>query len=139
MDTEATRAAVTALFKAGWVGTLAASIPVEYPNQKFKQPESGHWGRLSMQLGDRDSVAIGATRKRQMGILTLQIFAPEEAGTSTAYKAADLFADIVDLKALTPATGLVIEFELAGVAGPFESKGFSQINAQVAFRVDKTT
>jgi hypothetical protein len=139
MNTETARASITALFKAGWVGTLAASIPVEYPNQKFKQPASGHWARLSLQFGGRDSVAIGGARKRQVGILTLQIFAPEEAGTSTAYKAADLFASIVDEKRLTPATGLLIEFENAGTAGPFTTKGFSQLNADVAFRVDKTT
>jgi hypothetical protein len=139
MNTETTRAAVTELFKAGWVGALAATIPVAYPNQKFKQPESGHWARLSMQLGGRDSVALGGARKRQVGILTLQIFAPEEGGTSTAYTAADLFASIVDEKRLTPATGLLVEFENAGIVGPFATKGFSQLNADVAFRVDKTT
>lgn len=138
MNTETARAAITELFKAGWVGTLAAAIPVEYPNQKFKQPTAGHWARFSLQFGGRDSVAIGNTRTRQVGILTLQIFAPEETGTATVYKAADLFAAIVDTKQLTPATGLLVEFENAGTNGPFSANGFAQLNADVAFRVDKS-
>lgn len=138
MDTEATRAAVFALFKAGWVGSLASGIPVEYPNTKFSQPANGHWARITMQLGDRESVAIGSTRKRQVGILTLQIFAPENAGTKTAHQAADLFGSIVDEKQLTPSPGLLVEFENTGLAGPFTNNGFAQLNATVAFRVDKS-
>lgn len=138
MDTEATRAAIFAHFKAGWTGAIAAEIPVKYPGQKWVQPTAGKWASLALQLGSRDSAAIGAARVRQVGVLMLQIFVPEGDGTAPAYKAADLFGSIVDTAELVPATGLVIAFEHAGVTGPFPSGTFQQLNATVSFRVDKT-
>lgn len=139
MDTEATRAAIFDHFKTGWTGSIASAIPVKYPGQKWVQPTSGKWASLSLQLGDRDSAAIGAARVRQVGVVTLQIFVPEGEGTAPGYKAADHFGSFMDAAQLVPATGLVITFEHAGVSGPFPSGTFQQLNATIPFRVDKTT
>lgn len=138
MEMETTRVAVMAAFKAGWVGATAAKFPVEYPNTKFSQPKNSGWARLTLQLGSKNSVAIGRARTRQIGLVILQIFTPEEKGTSDATKAADLFDTIFSAKQIVPEAGLVLEFEEVGANGPFTNGGFSQLNADVVFRVDKT-
>jgi hypothetical protein len=98
-----------------WNAGTLSSIPVEHANQRFQQPKNGPWGRLTLQTGKTTPAAIGG----QMGkldrtpfILSLQMFLPENSGTSIAQQAADC------LKLLDRATinhdNLAINFDTAG-------------------------
>lgn len=138
MSTEAARAAIAARFQAGWTGPGA--LPVEYENLHFKPPEGAPWCRFSIQWGERDSVAVGGTRKRQVGILSLQIFMPETGGTKAATVATDKLAEIFDSAQIVAGPGLVVTFDQVG--GPEQAgtrTGYQQQNAAVSFYVDKTT
>jgi hypothetical protein len=134
---EATRAAVIGAFLSGWTG--AAAIPVGLPNQALKVPASGAYGRLTLQLGDRSSAAIGACRVRMIGVLFLQVFTPEGQGIRAAARAADLFSTIFDLKTIAIDAGLVAVFSHVGSNGTGNREGIEQTNVTVDFRVDLTT
>ena len=134
---EKARKAIIAAFLAGWTG--ADAFPVGLPNQPFKEPQSGSHGRLTIQFGARFPASVGAYRKRQVGVLHLQIFTPENGGTSAAAKAEDLLATIFDLKKILIEPGLIVCFELVGNDGTGRLSGLEQTNVSVDFRVDLTT
>lgn len=136
MRTETTRQAVLAAWKTGWLG--AAAVPVQLPNQKFKQPATGPWGRLAINYGSSQSQAVGGTLKRQTCTLELQLFSPEQTGTKSQTMAADLFGEIFDNLQLTPEAGLLIEFEDAGTFPAGTVDGYDQIVVSISFRVDKS-
>lgn len=135
MNFETTQKAILQHLKTNWTG--AAAIPLQMPNHKFKQPDTP-WGRVSINLGNKNSVAIGNRRDRMIGILAINVFIPKETGSQAATQAADLMAQIFDDWQSIPAPGNLIEFEKTGIQGPFERPTHDQYALRAQFRVDET-
>lgn len=89
---EAWRQIALGIFVAGWEDRC----PIAFENRKFDQPETGLWGRFSIREADRMEKSIGANDHRNVGMVYLQLFAPEGAGTKAIREAADLCATIFD-------------------------------------------
>lgn len=74
-------------------GPLLYALPVEHENQRFTQPATGPWGRLTLVTGETEPAAIGNGQgrlERTPFVLFLQVFMPENTGTKVARQAADI-------------------------------------------------
>jgi len=135
MKAEAIREFLATYMQTNWTGDDA--LPIEWPNQKFKQPDGQAWCRFAPLFGKRDAADVGGQRMRTPGIHSIQIFCPENRGTQAATKAGDLLGAIFEKKQLIIESGLVLVFEVAGLVEDGERTGYKQFTASVPFYVDE--
>lgn len=144
---EATRAAITARFQAGFVQLPVPdppALPVEflpcaYDNQPFSNPKESAWARFHIVEGDRTNAAVGVDFQRSVGVIYLQIFVPENGGTKPATDCGDKLASIFDNADFGPA-GLQIICRTVSLRriGKHAEGGWMQHNAQVNYQADAT-
>lgn len=132
MSQEVIRAAITGRFATQW-GTAS---PVQYPNHAFKTPENAPWARLSIAQADRYDAAIGAGLVRDIGVVYLQLFAPDESGSKALMDLADLFCSAFDNVSLTSGS-TALQFHRVKIAQIGKTtQGPYQVNASVDYRAD---
>tara|TARA_R110000796_G_C14571530_1_gene435756 strand:- start:2068 stop:2499 length:432 start_codon:yes stop_codon:yes gene_type:complete len=134
------RAALTKRFTDTWAGaapTLTLAL-IGMPNHVFDRPNDSHYGKLSIQQGGRASAAIGATRIRSVGMVSLQVFLPENSGEKIATDAGDNFATVYDNQtiALLDASGY-IRMGFAEHLGSFPREGYIQHNFSATYEQDE--
>jgi hypothetical protein len=86
---------ITQRFVDQWV-TLWPQIAVKYENRNFTPPANEPWVAFTIRSGRVVDAAISTIMPRGIGIVFLQIFLPENAGTVIAREMADSFADVFD-------------------------------------------
>lgn len=114
------------------------SEPIEYPNIRFNQPESGAWMRLTIVPGRTNPTAVGGAsqrRRRTVAVVTVQVFIPEQEGTDRAYEICDALSRQLDYKRegtndVPNNERLVINYRTFGITPAATNKGFSQHNLQ---------
>jgi hypothetical protein len=98
---EKTRAAIVGRFVDMWptAANRPTTLPldrVELPNKKKSRGESKPHARISIGWTGRVNAAIGGAKIRVSGLLYLQVFVPEGAGTKDLTDAGDALAAIFD-------------------------------------------
>lgn len=132
MSFEKTRYAITNHFATSW---NQSHLPVVYENQQTPDRPTA-WGRFVVIQGNSMPMSIGNQGfVRSIGIATLQIFVPLNAGTKTFTDNADRFAGIFDLRVLRQ-QGITVHFHTSGITGPMENNGWVQRNVNVSYRSD---
>lgn len=115
----------------------SAWFPVEYPNHKLKEEPSGTpWARLSYAEGQKIGRDVGMGMSRIPGEMVLQIFLPDDSGTTLARQVADSivgFMENVDLS--VPPNG-VIRFRLVSLIPAGQSGAWFMMNVVMPFERD---
>jgi Bacteriophage related domain of unknown function len=86
---------ITTKFTSEWVPKFP-NVPVKYENRNFTPPDNQPWVSFSIRSGRVAEAAISAIMPRGIGIVYLQIFMPENAGTMIGRQLADGLADVFD-------------------------------------------
>lgn len=133
MTSDQARDEILAIFKAAWDTTGYIAL---YPDVGGKPPDDAAWARVQTRhaTGRQSSLTGGLGTKRwtQVGVLTVQVFAPQGDGMKEVYRLAELV-----LNAYRDAHGSVWyrnpRMREVGTSGAFE-----QINVLVDFTYDET-
>lgn len=133
MSFDSRREFLTSTFQTGW----ADFLPTGYENRPFSQPTGQPWARFSVRESSRGASTVGREETRVTGILYLQIFTPENAGTKKAREAAAKMSSIFDHRSMIGGGG---EFTMRAVnLTPVgrEPGGYYQMNATCEFWCDE--
>jgi hypothetical protein len=70
------------------------SLPTQYPNAPWSEPDSGKWAQLTVLPGETDFEEIGENvRTRTPGLLHINIFTDVSEGDAEGLALADVVAD----------------------------------------------
>lgn len=127
-------------FKA-WHDALSPSpFPIVYDNLPGVKGSKTPWARVSVQHGHNWQPFVGQNgRKRCAGFLSVQIFAPEDAGPKVATEYAQRMADFWDNKELSATAGGVtttVLFRNTSLLLISAKDGYQQHNAAAEFQRD---
>lgn len=146
MNTDKIRAALVKRFRDEWPAGAPtpsgepelALAQIGMPGKKFTRPNNELYGKLSLQFGDREAVAVGAKRVRIVGMLYLQVFVPEDGGDGPAGRTADHFASKFDNEsvAFIDGSGWIICAHVSPM-GAAERPGYQQHTYSVSFYSDE--
>jgi len=106
-------------------------IPVAYDNQKpnFVPEEQDVWVRISILNGARDQISMGDTKViRSIGVVSFQIFARENKGSTDARTIADAISNVFDLQRVEN-----MQFKTSYIGGILLNQGFYQLNLNVPY------
>jgi hypothetical protein len=95
VSSDAVRQAIETRFQTNWTTTT-----IKWDGVPFQEPEpKAPWVAFVVLMGDGNQASLGdAPLKRVVGVVSLQIFLPENSGVQVAYSLADTFAGIFDRK-----------------------------------------
>jgi hypothetical protein len=82
-----------------WNTEWASRTPWTFQNEKFTEPESSTWVRISVQNVPAPTATLGgknARRVRRFGKINIQIFAPKEGGMAQSGTHAQFALDIFE-------------------------------------------
>lgn len=132
---------ITNKFVSEWTPRFP-QIPVKYENRNFTPPVNQPWVSFSIRSGRVAEAAISAIMPRGIGIVYLQIFLPENAGTLIAREMTDRLADVFDnwhyvYAATTNYPRGDFWFKRVEVAPAGIRDGWTQWNATVEFKHDE--
>lgn len=134
--------AILTQFKTG-MDTLRPNVPIAYPNMPF-DPDTQYiastheaWARIVIQGGEERQASIGgdATRWRKVGIVSVQVFTPLNAGQTTALEISDDVA--TTLRGIT-VSGVILKAATINPIGREDDEAWLQVNIDVPFRYDYT-
>lgn len=95
------RETLEAHFKAQFEAAFQPPVPVQFENVEFKRPANDEWVRLSIVNGDTARRCIGpGAKRRNVGIVYVNIFVKANSGTKRAREIADKVATIMQEKTL---------------------------------------
>jgi hypothetical protein len=96
---EASRAKFADEFTARWALDNPL-LPIRYENRKFAQPANNMWGSICVNETGRKRVSIGTQRRfvRVMGVIVVEVFAPEDSGSRNLRLVADKAAQYLEEK-----------------------------------------
>lgn len=136
----AARDVLTGLVADVWA-TAAPNSQLLYDNIGGARPETpAVYGRVVVRHGDGEIAALGSVRHRAFGILFVQLFAPEGAGTT----ALDAISDAL-IKGLASASPADLQgIRLRNIASTElgidpSDRQYHQVNVSAAFDYDTTT
>lgn len=133
MNFSQAEAAVRAHFNTEWDGLT----PIAWPDVRFVPP-AGTWVRFTMKNTDGRQASIGnpgANRFRRTGLVSIQVFQPENKASKDARTKADVAADIFIANGLS---GFLFKNVNAKDIGP-DGSGWYQWNVTAEFQYDRTT
>lgn len=114
----------------------ASRIPVDYPNHSFTLPSPpAPWCRFRVTNGASERMSVGAVTNlyRNLGIIFIQIFIPDDSDVTVGYGHADAAADIFrDWGGATVQCRTPVIKEIGS-----EGSGYFQINVSVPFKRDE--
>ncbi len=139
---ERTRALIVTAFKA-WFDALSPpqALRLVYDNLPGVKPSGEPWARVSVQQGNNWLPFIGQRkRKRCVGMLSVQIFLPEESGVKVATEFSQLMGDHFDDTELAATTGGGVQtqvlFRTTSLLLITAEDGYQQYNAALEFQRD---
>lgn len=114
---------------------MIGSTPVAWPNVTYTPTQGASWVRFQVLDGEMKQFELGATLKghRNMGIISIQVFAPLNAGETAALTLADTVCGI--FRNWSGATVRCFAASIKDV-GP-DVSGWYQINVTVPFVRDE--
>jgi len=132
---------ITNKFVSEWIPRFP-QIPVKYENRNFTPPVNSTWVAFSIRSGRVAEAAISSIMPRGVGLVYLQIFLPENAGTLLAREMADRLADVFDnwhyvYAATTNYPRGDFWFKRVEVVPTGPRDGWTQWNASVEFKHDE--
>lgn len=116
---------------------LSAGIPsasIEWPNLRFKQPETGPWWRVTILFGESQPAALGPQKlNRTPFSVVVQVFMPTGTGVTASDTTADELGQWNNTtnKATDPASGTVAHVKFRVASAPVfvqAADGFEQYN-----------
>lgn len=134
MNFGSAEAAIIKFFDTGW-GDLTK---VAWPDSSFDPPSDETWVRFKCQenAGRQSSMGSpGSNRFRHMGIITIQVFQPEDQNSKDAREKADAALAIF----MGNSTQGIYFYEATARQVGNDDRGWYQINVNVSFRYDQIT
>jgi hypothetical protein len=111
------------------------STPVAWPNVTYTPTIGTSWVRFQVLDGETEQVDFGASTKsfRSMGIISVQVFAPDNTGETAALTIADTVAGI-----FRNWCGATVRCRAASIKdiGP-DGNGWYQVNVSAPFQRDE--
>lgn len=130
MGFEAVRIAIESRLK----DNLLSSVPIKFDNVPFNYPsKKTSYVALVILTGEGFQIAMSPKRYRHVGIITGQIFAPEDKGTKEANEIADFIKEIFQGIQFSGITCRAANTVRVG-----EIEGKFQINVNIPFFWDET-
>lgn len=108
--------------------------PTEYPNESFVKPNGVIWARFKTELGQESQMDIGDTAKtfRTLGVVMVQLFAPQDQGSVALLQMADDLAEVFrNWYGATVACGSATIKDIGT-----DSFGWYQVNIVIPFKSD---
>lgn len=128
-------AEIRKFFNDAWNG----ATPIAWPDLKFSIPDRQNWVRFDCAENDGQQVSMGSpgsNRFRHYGIVTIQVFQPQDQGSKEARQlATDALG--VFMGAVT-ANGVQF-YDVQGRQIGNDGNGFYQINVLASFYYDEIT
>lgn len=128
-------AEIRKFFNDAWNG----ATPIAWPDLKFPIPDRENWVRFDCAENDGQQVSMGSpgsNRFRHYGIVTIQVFQPQDQGSKEARQlATDALG--VFMGAVT-ANGVYFQ-DVQGRQIGNDGNGFYQINVLASFYYDEIT
>jgi hypothetical protein len=115
------------------------ATPIAWPDLKFTIPDAENWVRFNCQENDGQQVSMGSpgsNRFRHYGIVTIQVFAPQDQGS---IEARQLATDALGVFMGAQTTNGVLFQDVQGRQIGNDGKGFYQINVLASFYYDEIT
>jgi len=127
--------AIRARFKAQVEDTISPSLPTQYDNAPFTQPEDSQWCRLTILPAGSTQEDIGTAthRYRTVGVIIAQIFTPLEKGDKEPLIVADTIK--TPFRSVS-AAGVVYRTPSIGVPGRSRDNKWWQVNLTCPFYAD---
>ncbi len=117
----------------------AVATPIAWPDVKFAIPDNKNWVRFTCQENDGEQVSMGSpgsNRFRHYGVVTIQVFQPQDRGSKDARQ---LATDALGVFMGAQTTNGVIFYDVAGRQIGNDGNGFYQINVVASFYYDEIT
>lgn len=128
-------AEIRKFFSDAWDG----ATDIAWPDLKFTIPERESWVRFTCVENDGQQVSMGnpgANRFRHYGIVTIQVFQPQDQGSKEARQ---LATDALGVFMGATTTNGVIFQNVQGRQIGNDGAGFYQINVVASFYYDEIT
>jgi len=112
---------------------------IAWPDLKFTIPDSENWVRFDCTENDGEQVSMGSpgsNRFRHYGIVTIQVFAPQDQGSVDARQ---LATDALGVFMGAVTTNGVYFYDVQGRQIGNDGNGFYQINVVASFYYDEIT
>lgn len=132
-------AEIRKFFKDGWIAAGNNAARIAWPDVKFTIPEGESWVRFNCAENDGAQVSMGnpgANRFRHYGIVTIQVFQPQDQGSKEARQ---LATDALGVFMGAQTTNGVIFYNVLGRQIGNDGAGFYQINVLASFYYDEIT
>ena len=128
-------AEIRKFFEDAWL----AATPIAWPDLKFAIPNRQNWVRFDCVENDGEQVSMGSpgsNRFRHYGIVTIQVFAPQDQGSIEARQLATNALGVF-MGAVT--TNDIHFYDVQGRQIGNDGNGFYQINVVSSFYYDEIT
>ena len=136
MNFNEAEAEIRKFFNAAWDSD---TTPVAWPDLKFTIPNNQNWVRFNCQENDGEQVSMGspgANRFRHYGLVTIQVFQPQDRGSKDARQ---LATDALGVFMGAQTANGIIFYDVAGRQIGNDGNGFYQINVVASFYYDEIT
>jgi hypothetical protein len=131
---------VMGAWKDVWAAGSLHEMAVELQNRKFERPKNAVWGRLSFLPGKRSPVSLGPGKTyRTPFALILQVFHPEDTGTTESAKASDIMGKLDDTDVRSNDGGIRVSFGTASLDAVGKVDGFEAFNVTLTGFFDNYT
>jgi hypothetical protein len=101
-STSEVRGVIEPAVEAVWTALGYAADTIEWPNTYFTKPGNGAWVRVTFpqQSTTAYTWSAGVVQNTTIGILSIQVFAPKNAGSALLIAAGDAFRAAFERKSL---------------------------------------
>ena len=128
------RQAIEARLTANWTTT-----PIQYDNVAFSAPADNKYISLVITNGSATQQELGATpMHRHIGVVTIQVFVPVEAGTNEARGYADTLAGVFRNAQFSAGSSGSILCRSPSITRVGVNNGLYQLNVAVPYQRDVT-
>lgn len=141
MNHETATAEIMRLWKLASLSGALATLPTEYENRRFKRPDAGPWGRLTLRKAQSTprNIGDGLRVERTPFVLYLQIFIPEGEGTRVAEQAHDRLKILNYQATYTPGCAVFLEVASMEAVPEPAGSGFVSFNCSIPGHYDIET
>ena len=132
---EEARDALSVLLLAAW-NTATSSAPLLFDNRNADRPDiPSLFGRLNVQHVAGMQAALGASRFRRMGVVSVQVFVPLGSGTQLADQVAESLVEA--LEGVGPTTLDNLWLRNIGMREVGPDGTYHQVNVEADFTFDR--
>lgn len=129
------RSVLEKYFEDNWT-LFTPIVPYRFDNIPFSQQTNTEWVSFSILRGETFPASVTVNKVRNIGIVSVQIFAPQHKGSDSALKLADNVKSIFNFKAIQMSGGYATFFttrvDMIGVRD-----GWYQVNTLSEFKRDE--